>query len=188
MTNNSVFWTIHTDPDRYRSFEREDRSLNWLEFLDMYKSGIQFGQNWPRIILKLFEGEDGETTKPIPDFARGIVSKSLSERARSILEPWVAKQVEFLPLITPVGLYYEMNINRVDCLDVRRSSVKRFESSGRVMEVFNYAFHWDKLQGVNIFWLPELSVSKTFVSDTFKRIVEENELTGLIFDPLPMAE
>jgi len=56
------------------------------------------------------------------------------------------------------------------------------------MEVTKYAFRWEQLEGIHIFRLPELGTSRLFVSDEFKRKVEENGLTGLLFYPVPLVE
>jgi hypothetical protein len=96
--------------------------------------------------------------------------------------------VEFLPFETPVGPYYGLHVQYVDCLDISLAEVIRFQSSGRIIEVTKYAFYWEKPEGVHIFRLPELGLSRLFVSDEFKQVVEENGLTGLLFYPVLLAE
>ena len=70
--------------------------------------------------------------------------------------------------------------NVVDCLDYTRAEVKRFPSSGRVMQVISYAFKKDRLDNKIIFRIPE-QTSRVYASQQFKDCVEKNQLEGLIF-------
>ena len=64
----------------------------------------------------------------------------------------------------------------------------QFKSSVRIMEVEKYTFHRDHLGEINIFRLQQLGLSRLFVSDEYKRVVEANGLSGLRFYPVPLAE
>jgi hypothetical protein len=186
-------WMIRSDADRYRSFAKKKpiTGQKFISLVDIFRSGEPIGERWEPIELGLFPGEEGkeaqEQVRPIPDFTRGVVVYAISAKARSILEPLIADQVEFLLLKTDVGLFYDMNIKRVDCLDVSRSVVIRFKSSGRVMDIEKYAFLWERIEGIHIFCIPELGATPIFVSDAFKKTVEENHLTGFVFMPVPLA-
>ncbi len=187
-----TLWIIRTDPDSYRSFGPTPEFFErFIEWVDEFREPKSLAAKWPQVELELFEGETGheeeEQKLPIPDFAKGYIVTACSERARGIIEPLMKGQVEFLPLITPVGRYFEMNIQRLSCLDVEHSEVKRFRS-GRIMEVIKYAFIWERLEGQHIFWIREVGTTPTFVSGEFKRVVEENGLTGLLFYPVPLVE
>jgi hypothetical protein len=143
-------WIAELDVENYRSFKPTPEFFEkWLRWSDKFHEERLFAQEWEPVEMILFEGEEGEKRKerkkPIPDFSGGYVVDACSERARTILEPLIAGQVEFLPLITPVGRYYEMNIQRLDCLDEQRSVVKRFKD-GSVMRAIKYAFRWDRLE------------------------------------------
>lgn len=52
------------------------------------------------------------------------------------------------------------------------------------MDVERYAFHLERLKGVHMFNAYDLRMSYLFVYDTFKRLVEANNLQGLIFYPI----
>lgn len=185
-------WITRTNPDRYRSFGPTQAFFDkYIEWVDKFHEPKLLASEWPLVEMELYAGEPGkerkERKKPTPDFARGYIIMSCSERARLIIEPLVNGQVEFLPLITPVGTYYEMNIQRIECLDVEHSIVGRFKD-GEIMRVEKYAFFWENLRGQHIFWVKELGKTPTFVSDAFKRIFEQNGLTGLEFFAVPLVE
>jgi hypothetical protein len=189
---SKLIWTIHIASDQYRIFKAKKNIENLVDLMKISKSGSTFGELWKPIEMEFYGGEKTEVeierTKPVGDFVQGIVTEAVSAKARHIIEPITMKDVEFLPLNTEMGFYYELNVKQVDCLDISNSIVKRFESSGRVMSVIKYRWLEDKLNGINIFRIPELRTSLTFVSDVFKSTVESNNLTGLFFKQVPMSE
>lgn len=188
MDNTLGVWSIRADSDQYTTFRPQIyQEEEWFKLRDLFKSGNQLNQNWRPIELEIYQKDEIEGDQPIPDLTFGIVTEAISERAKSILEPLIATQVEFLPLITPFGYYYEMNVKYVDCLDREHSKYEFLGEERRLMWIDAYAFHWEKLKGVHIFLLPELNISNLFCSDIFKKQVEDNSLSGFLFDCLPMA-
>jgi hypothetical protein len=188
-------WLIRIDVENYRSFKPALEFFDqWVPWIDKFREEGWFASEWRPVEMVLFEGEEGEVRKerkkPIPDFTGGYVADACSERARKIIEALVNGQVEFLPLITPVGPYYEMNIQRLSCLDVEHSIIDYLypEEKRKIFKVIKYAFHWERLEGQHIFWIREVGTTPTFVSDEFKRLVEENNLTGLLFYPVSLVE
>lgn len=187
MNQRENLWIIRPDSDSYATLKQKGRSENWMQKLNMLKAGGPLLESWEPVLLELYQDENREQIQlPVPDFTMGVVTIAMSATALELLQPLVYRSVEFLPLLTPFGPYYEMNVNRVDCLDVSNSIVKRYDHSGLVMSVQKYSFHWDKLNGVHIFLLPELGLSTFFVSNRFKLEVKENNLTGLDFFPVPL--
>ena len=150
------------------------------------------GDWWKPIELRLYSGGPGEEveeqSRTIPDYTHGVVGYALSARARLILDPLIASRVEFLPLLTEVGPYYNMNIRRVNGLDESLSVVTRYELGSRIMSVQAYAFHRKQIQGLHIFCLSEVGDTPIFVSNEFRNTVERNQLTGFIFVPVPLAK
>ena len=74
--------------------------------------------------------------------------------------------------------------NTIDCLNYDKSELKRFSSSGRVMKVIKYAFKTNKLANEIIFKLPEFPKSISYVTEEFKKTVEENDIKGFKFKEL----
>lgn len=194
MNTITRIWIIRSDSDKYRAFDQEKYSSEeWMALFDRFKEGGSFLKDWQPIVMVLFEGNGSEEiemekNKPIPDFTKGVVTLAMSSRARTILEPLIADEVEFLPLLTPRGPYYELNISRVAGLDMSKSTVKFFKESKKILKVERYAFCWDRLKRKNIFLLSELGQREWFVSDAFKQKVEESGLSGLVFVPVPLNE
>lgn len=185
-----IFWDVLVDSNTYRIFTTGWTASKGVEFDKIFKSDKKFGHGWESINLALWEGEypKKEKKKPLADFMNsGLIIDAVSQHGKDILEPLVGEQVEFLPLETPFTPYYGLHVKHVNCLDLSKISAKYF-SDGRVMRVEQYAFYWEKLEGIHIFRLPELGLSRLFVSDEFKQIVEENALTGLMFYPVPLVD
>lgn len=186
-------WIIRADSDRCRSFVETIpiTEQDFVRLVEAFRSGQTMGEQWKQVELQLFPGQPGEEVeeraKPIPDFTLGVVVDAISANARRILEQLIGDDVEFLPLSTEVGPYYDLNIKRVDCLDEKHSIVSRYESSGRIMDVQRYAFRWEQIQAHHIFCLPELGNMRIFVSGAFKAAVEQNRLIGFVFDAVPLV-
>ena len=66
-------------------------------------------------------------------------------------------------------------IEVVDCLDYDRSKIKRYPSFNRVMDVIQYVFVKSKLRDKIIFKLPEFVNRKIYVTEEFKKAIEEND-------------
>jgi len=186
-----TFWDVLVDCNSYRIFTPQLDVPESLELNEKLKTESISVASWMPLRIELWEGDKprAEKKKPIADFIdTGLLIKAVNPRTRTLVEPLIASQVEFLLFESPFGPYYGLHLRYVDCLDAEHSEVIRFKSSGRIMEVERYSFHWDRLADIHIFHLPELGLSRLFVSDEFKRVVELNGLTGLIFYPVPLAE
>jgi len=183
-----TFWDVLIDCNNFRMFRTNLSAKESLALSEQLRARDWIGEKW-KIIRAQLAREKSERAKPVADFiAIDLDLDAMSERAKACLEDLVSGQIEFLPVETPIGRYYCMHVRYVDCLDIERAEVLRYKSSGRVMEVTKYAFRWERLEGIHIFRLPELGTSRLFVSDEFKRKVEENGLTGLLFYPVPLVE
>jgi hypothetical protein len=55
-------------------------------------------------------------------------------------------------------------------------------SNGRIMRITRYAFRPEVVAGVDIFKLPSLRVSPTFVSEYFVKAWKAAGLRGLVFN------
>jgi hypothetical protein len=105
----------------------------------------------------------------------------LSEAAWRRLAPLIGASVEALPLASPDGPYYAINVLRVlDCLDRERSDIDHFPSGG-ISWVDRYALRPDCVGEHPIFKLSGLELKEVFVSEAFKRVVDDSDLTGFVF-------
>jgi hypothetical protein len=185
MNTQLTEWIIRIQANQYLSFKGQQDLQFWHPLFPLYQSGARLKEKWRITYRAAYKEHPADPDLPPSDFTRGIVAEALNQRARSILMPLIGDQVEFLPFSTPFGFYYDLNSTYLDCLDETRSIVKRLDS-GRIMRIVKYSFHWEKMDGVHIFRITDL-VGTLFVSDTFKKLVETNHLTGLYFDPVLLA-
>lgn len=131
------------------------------------------------------EYED-EVNKPFGDvFSVEVSSFILNEYAFNILNPYLKGHTQIFKIKNQDSLFYVINVTDViDCLDYDKSEIKRFPSSGRVMKVIKYSFIKSKLNNAIIFKLPEFVKTTCYVTEEFKKIVEENKIKGFKFEEL----
>ena len=178
----------------YRSFTMladENNLEKWEKWRELFLSPRKFSNIWAPPKFFFFSGEKGErrkeARKPIPDFSGGYVVDCCSERAKGVIEKLTGDQVEFLPIHTPVGMYYEMNLPIVDCLDESKSEVKRFPS-GKVMRIIRYSIHWERVEKHHLFWIKENGHSPAYVSEEMKQLLESSHFPELSFTPIPLVD
>ena len=109
---------------------------------------------------------------------------------QAIIRKLIEDHVEFLPLVYYEGFadkeidskYFAINVLQIlDCLDYERCEFTRFKSTGGIRSVRTFEFKPDCIGGIPIFKLPILRSIRTYVTDEFKQLVEDNNLTGLEF-------
>lgn len=127
-----------------------------------------------------------EVDKPIGDvFSVQISSFILNEKSYRVLYPYIKNEVQIFKIKSEDENLYVVNVtNIIDCLDYDKSEFKRFTSSGRIMEVTKYAFKERLLKNAFIFKLPEFSNNLNYVTEDFKKVVEENNIKGFKFEEL----
>lgn len=169
-------WMDHT----YRTYEPTPK--------DGYKSYIFDGipvkeRNFEKIYPSKYKDE---IDKPIGDvFSVEVSSFILNERSYKILYPYIKNEVQIFKIKSENDNLYVVNItNIIDCLDYDKSEIKRFPSSGRVMRVIKYVFKIEKLKNATIFKLPEFLKGISYVTEEFKKVVEENNIKGFKFKEL----
>lgn len=163
-------WMDHT----YRTYEPTPKGG--------YKSYIFDGmpvkeRNFDRIYPSKYKDE---IDKPIGDvFSVEVSSFILNEKSYKILYPYIKNEVQIFKIKSENDNLYVVNItNIIDCLDYDKSEIKRFPSSGRVMRVIKYVFKIEKLKNTTIFKLPECPKGISYVTEEFKKVVEENNIKG----------
>jgi hypothetical protein len=175
-------WEIINDTNAFRSFNFYDTKqlLSIEEKLDQGNFSLI---DWVPIRVELFEDElSKETNKEVSDFMQ-LPGYTVNKKAKELYEELVSETVMFLPIITPVGEYWTMNIKLVNCLDQTNSEIKRFPN-GNILRVIKYSFSYEKVRNLLIFRIPEMEGKALYVTEKFKEIYEKNELTGLIFLPI----
>ena len=104
-------------------------------------------------------------------------------KAKEIIGTLTADDVEFLPLFVPEishTRYFAIHVlTTLDCLDNERSEFGYFGDLR--MRIDKYEFKPDCIGDTPIFKLPIFNRNSTYVTDSFKQLVEDNDLTGLEF-------
>ncbi|WP_223067331.1 imm11 family protein [Paenibacillus caui] len=121
--------------------------------------------------------------KTYMDFPKLIYGKPIvSYQVKSILETYVSNEVEFLPLAHQELDLYLMNvINVLDCVDWERSDVQ-LTSKKHFAGFNNLVFDFSKIPlNTYVFKFKELAEVRTFVTESFKNLIERNKLKGLDF-------
>jgi hypothetical protein len=105
----------------------------------------------------------------------------LRDKAFAALGDVLADYGELLPLSCPDTELWVFNALRfVDALDEDGSTLRRF-SSGRIADIQRYAFHPERVAGVEIFRLPQTPRGPLCVSGEFVERVRAAELRGADF-------
>lgn len=127
-----------------------------------------------------------EIDKPIGDvFSVEISSFILNEKSYKALYPYLRNHSQIFKIKSDNKIFYVVNvIDIIDCLNYDKSELKYFSSSGRVMDVEKYVFKTEKLKNATIFKLPEFPKSISYVTEEFKKAVEENNIKGFKFKEL----
>ncbi|MRN55975.1 imm11 family protein [Paenibacillus monticola] len=104
----------------------------------------------------------------------------VSEKVKRILEPYIADEVEFLPLIHEGKNIYMVNvINILDCIDWQSSEVDWFKEK-YFMGFIKLRFNFSKIpNNIYLFKIKETSGTRVYITDAFKELIERNHLQGL---------
>ncbi len=106
----------------------------------------------------------------------------LRERAVSALGALLNENGELLPLECPGASLVVFNATRVvNALDLERSRIARFPSSGQIMNVESFAFDDSRLSNERVFKVPELLNDAVFVTEHVVEAVRKNDLKGVGF-------
>ena len=175
-------YILRSDSESYQSLIQvnEDDLLIHQKF-----KGERIRSGWlPLKVEILYEPED-EYLLPAGDFTMISAMPIFSQKAVEVLDDVLLTNGELLPLSYAEGVYYAFNITTiVDVLDLPASEVVYFPDSERVMTVRKYRFRSDQLVNLQIFKLPQLPISPSFVTEDFVKIVEQSGLTGFRFKKL----
>lgn len=178
-----MFWILMEDVDNFSMLSPIDYDCRALsQFLVDGKWGEALKSFWQPIKVKIIKN------KYIGDIFSldGCLHFVFSEKALNILLPLLQTSIEYLPIINvdnPNDKLYVINILEVlDCLDHEKSNIEYFLNSKRVMMLRSpIILRSDILENKHIFRLKDAPGLRIFVSDDFKRLIEENNLIGLRF-------
>lgn len=125
-----------------------------------------------------------ENQSKLCDISTLPIQLIFSEKAIEILNNLIVKDVEIWKLeIDTVDNYYLVNVLSCpkDILDFKRSKFSYFKD-GSISDILEYKFFIEKISSYHIFKLP-FGSNDYYISESFKKIVESNHLSGLQFFP-----
>lgn len=194
------YWKYTTDSDHFQTLYLTDygRDSPLLFHDENYKRGRLLSKPFPNVSVAYVKdlkelspsqralAQQGKLRKGDFPSLYGL-EVVFSERALQVLESLIQGGVQIMPLHCDEDQLYLIHItDLIDCLDRPKSEIKWVTGyeGNLVFRIDHYVFDENNLIGKNIFKFPELFTS-TFVSDDFKTAVEDHELQGLRWDPLP---
>ena len=158
-------------PVRQDDFERINVEIN----------GTPRACDWKLIPVRLVR--EDQRLELLSSDSPWLGSHALIFRARAVelLGTLLGEYGELLPLgCSDADVLIYNPIRVIDALDEGMSSVLRF-SDGRIMMIKRHVFRHDIVQDVDVFKIPYLRVSPTFVSQRFIEVWEASGLKGLEF-------
>ena len=171
-------------------------SLNYLAFMHVDERGVRVWLDyidgklarWKPVRISystdVFDDTD-ERHERVPDFPSLGSLITCDDKAKSVLEGMLEGYAEFLPLISDekVGKpYYILHPTReLNCEDWARSDWERAFRGSTIRSVRRFAFIQNRIGDAPMFILPGSTPFKPFVTDRFKQLVEDKNLTGLEF-------
>lgn len=173
---------------RLRADVVKHRMLAMVRYADndhteLFKRGESLVSIWRPLAIETITEGDGRF-KETPDFGNLGAMPVFSGRAVAVLRPLLEGAGELLPLSSHEGDFYAFNATRVvDALDLQRSELERYSSTGRVRDVLKYEFVRAKLPQSAIFKIPQIR-SYLFVSDEFVATASAADLGGFAFIPV----
>lgn len=160
---------------------------------EFYYSTVKKVANWNPPTIEWY-GDDGRNLDKYkdPDIAQSpAYTFILGSRAAELLRPVVSDVAELLPIPFQGETWYFMNVfNQIDVVDKEKSRYKIY-SSGRVGPVEKIVFNPNKLPHAKLFTIPESRVELYYAEhhpddnpNTFKNVVENNKLFGVVIEKL----
>ncbi len=153
-----------------------------FETLHVTLDGTPRQATWRSPPMRLIREDEGRSLAKSDSPWLGSHALLFRRQALGELEALLLSYGELLPVACSEPDLVFFNVTRVlDALNEQASSILRL-SSGRMMLVTRHAFHPEIVSGVDIFKIPSLRVSPTFVSKRFVERVNAVGLRGLVFN------
>ncbi len=170
-------WHLRFDGDNY-DLLKPSKEISISEELTF--DGRSKKDDWQPLKVKRMRWKRG---LPLSD-APGFMIPAFSKEAFTKLYPLICNSVEELELIFSEREYCGVYVTAVlDVIDYEKSKYIMFSDNKRIMMFEKYAFRMcDELKNYHIFKIVDEPLQWAFVSDEFKRVVEENGFTGFIFE------
>ena len=165
-------WHLKFEVDDYDNFVPV-KSLTYEDYQSF--DGRKLLKDWEPLLVRRAEPEKKLSLGDAPGFRIPV----FGEKALKCLLPLIKEHVEILPLVFSEGSFNAINVTTVlNPIDYEKSEYLKFSEGNRIMMFEKYAFIPEKVKGFPIFKIVDEARSSAFVSDDFKRIVDDNRLKG----------
>jgi hypothetical protein len=152
-----------------------------FEAINLLINGTARHSTWKPIPMEIVREDEGQRLLESDSPWLGSHALIFRRRAADMLASLLQEHGELLPLQCNEADVVMYNPTRlIDALDEEASAVLRFQS-GRIMRVNRYELRPQVVGDIDIFKLPSLRVSPTFVSERFVDLWNSSDLRGLEF-------
>jgi hypothetical protein len=153
-----------------------------FETINVQINGAPREQTWRPMAVELVHEDEGKRLARSDSPWLGSYALIFRKAALGDIQAVLETNGELLPLrCSEAELVIHNPTQILDALDESASSVIRFDN-GRIMMIQQHAFRRDVIRDVDIFKIPNLRVSPTFVSQRFVDQWQDSGLTGLEFE------
>lgn len=169
-------WQLYFEVDKYDNLiPIEEFTADEIQSFD----GRQKKDIWKPLHVKRMEPEKKLELSDAPGFTIPVFSR----RALEILRPYIQNSIEELELQFSEKEYYGINVTAIlNVIDYSKSKYRMYSDGKKIMAFQKYAFiSCEELINNNIFKIVDEPRRRAFVSDKFKKVVEENNLIGFKF-------
>jgi hypothetical protein len=152
-----------------------------FERINIEVNGASRAEMWKPIAMHVIHEDQGH--KYLRSDSPWLSSHALIFRSGAIiaLGELLRLNGELLPLACSEADLVMYNPTKVlDALDEEASTLVRFDS-GRIMMIRKYVFRSEVIEGIDVFKIPNLRASPTFLSQRFVNRWNESGLKGLEF-------
>lgn len=153
-----------------------------FEFINVLVDGTRREREWSSPEFRLIRYDEGVELQQSDSPWLGAHALILRRRAVDVYREALEGQAEFLRVRCPDAELWLFNPRlAAEALDEGASSAWRF-SDGRIMRVTRYAFRTQVVRDLDVFKVPNLRISPTFVSEQFVTMWMGSGLRGLEFE------
>jgi hypothetical protein len=149
-----------------------------FELINLTINGEPRSDRWQAPKMQVIRQDQGRVLLPSDSPWLGSHALIFRQRGVDALAQLLSANGELLPMNDGLVIYNATRV--IDALDEGASAITRF-SSGKIMIVKRYVFRIGTIGEVDIFKIPNLRVSPTFVSRKFVDAWESSGLVGLGF-------
>lgn len=179
VTMKFYYYTCNADHYGFLRFTETYTHEAGFPVSDQFDKGKSISSSWQPVLLEVHTSRGPLSDFPVCPMGPPI----LSQKAWGVLQPLIGDAVEALPVATPLGTYFALNVlDVIDCLDYEQSEISYYPASmnGGLHRIIKYQLNSDLIKRKHIFKIPE-RMTEAIVSEDFKRLSENALLNGLDF-------